>query len=167
LVSSLYSTHRGAWYNPAKEVKGKWVSDNVPSFVEIKLKDITFPDKESEKESDSQKVYQYYFEARSNGTTVASELVTRPKKSWMALIKCYDNKLVFGDKRIYVPVPPGAYCKPGFKIDLALFRCPLNDLAAMSFRDLLAANRRGARTANSPSRSTMRLFLWMVCRSIR
>jgi hypothetical protein len=147
LVTSLYGTHRGAWYNPAKEHKGRFISDNVPSFAEIKLKELTLPDNATGEKTDANKVYQFYLEARCNGTTVYSDLVTRPKKAWQALIKCQESKLNFGEKRLYVPIPPGSFCKPGCKIELAVYQCPVNELAALSFRDLLAANRRGTRSA--------------------
>lgn len=90
------------------------------------------------------KLYQYYLEAKIDGTTVTSNTVTRPKKTWMTLIKCDDTKLVFGDKKIFVPVPPGAFCKPAGSLilELALYKTSVNDLPAMTFRELIAANGR-------------------------
>jgi len=136
LVTSLYSTHRGAWYDPRLGPQ-KFTADHVPNFVELSFDTLAFLGKDT---VDSNKPFRYHIEARCYGTAVCSRPLHRPKPAWNHVIPTDAMKINWQHARILVPVPPGAWVKERGTpmVELAVFRCPVHEVPTLSFRELLS-----------------------------
>lgn len=106
VTTSLYSSHRLAWYDPELG-PGKFRVDHVANFAEICLESLRLPDAEK---VDDDKLYFVRF--KMNGVTVNSPALHKPKASWSAVLGSnYTDRHViqFAGHRLLLPLPPGCW----------------------------------------------------------
>jgi hypothetical protein len=135
-ITSLFSTHRGAWYDPNLGTT-KFQADHVANFAEFRLDGLVFPPSHPD---DGSKIYRYHIEAKSNGITVASLALHRPRPQWKDYITVDAGRIDYGGYKIFVPMLPGCWCdaEPP-AIEIVVMRCPEIEAPTFTFRNLLDA----------------------------
>jgi len=153
-VTSLYTANRGAWFDP-KDGVSKMASGALASFVELNIKELIFP---KEDRSDTSRLYRYQVEARCNGVTSACVPVVRAKDMWSHIVPTDSSKINFAGARIFVPLPPGAWChRTGasrHQVELIVSRCVQTEVPTFSWRELIS---------NTGKSSSVSAGTWETC----
>jgi hypothetical protein len=108
-ISALFTSHRGAWFDPKLSERKRFFIDHVANFVELVISDLYFPiSPETTDDKDGNPV-QYVVEARCSGVTVSTVPMHRPKAGWKRLMAVDPFKISFQDTRLFLPLQPGAW----------------------------------------------------------
>lgn len=137
-TTSLFSGYRGAWYDPTSE-EAQLMGGKAPSFLEISLEHLRFP---KEDKPDAGTVFEYHVEATVSGVTACSPGLHRAKAVWNRIVLSDPCRMNFEDSKVFVPLPPGAWCNPDKRptVELTVVRsAPLN-IPAVSYRDFDLGN---------------------------
>jgi hypothetical protein len=149
VLTTLYSAHRGMWYDPSIGQKSFHV-DNVANFVELNILDLMFPPGDR---PESAKLFLYFVEASICGINVSTVPLHRPHSDWKEVLSMDPGKIDFQGTPLVLPLPPGFWCFHGEEkrptIELTVLRIAKNDLDAITFREL--QSRSGKRAREMPS----------------
>lgn len=137
-LSTLFSTHRGAWYDP-KLGEAKFFADRVANFIELSIKDLLFPTGDK---VDQTRVFRYRVVAKCNGVTQSTMPLHRSKEVWGKVMAVDPNKIDFKGTKLFLPLPPGAWCAREVRPEIEFFilRSYQIEERTLSFFDLTAQN---------------------------
>lgn len=145
-VASLYTSHRAAWYD-LKAGDHKGFASQVPSFLELSIGELKFPDTDR---PDVASICKYHVEAVISGVSVPTKGLVRPKAAWNRVVISDTGLLDFDGQKLYVPLPPGSWCSPDARPQLELYvvRSTELELQPTTFSGLLASMRQGGSATN-------------------
>mmetsp|Transcript_80667 Transcript_80667/g.152431 ORF Transcript_80667/g.152431 Transcript_80667/m.152431 type:complete len:3749 (-) Transcript_80667:216-11462(-) len=134
LVTALYTTHRGCWYNKNATSGAKFNTDSCGNFLELKIDALVFPDKDK---PDGSKLFKYHLEVASNGTKVCTKPLTRPKANWNKVYPCDPQRVIYNGKKLYVPLPPGCWSqKDPPKVQMKVVKSAVAEGSTLTFAQL-------------------------------
>jgi len=102
-LASMYSSHRGAWYDPQLG-PGQFQADHVANFIEFSLGTLRFPPVTS---LPSTKFFSYVVEVRCVGASVVSPLLHKPLQAWTKVCPIDGEQIAFRGAKLVLPLPPG------------------------------------------------------------
>lgn len=134
-ITSLFTTHRGAWYDP-KLGESRFSPSHVASFVELSIGELQFPEADKQ---DPAKLYRYQIVAQCNGVKASTVPLHRARALWRNIIQVEPDKMDFEGAKLFLPLPPGAWCDDDVRpqIEIQVMRCLVSDEKLMSYSELL------------------------------
>jgi hypothetical protein len=105
-ITSLFSSHKTAWFDPTLDDRN-FLVDQSANFIELSFGDLSFP--ETDRVVD--RLLKYQIVAKLKGIQAVTSSLHRAKEAWKFVISAADTKKInFQDSKLYLPIPPGAWC---------------------------------------------------------
>jgi hypothetical protein len=121
-LCNLFSSHRACWFDSNLGV-AKFNPDHAANFVEFRLSELVFP--KAATEADQKQVWQYMIRVKSNGVTVSSVPLHRPRAAWSTALKeASAMKISFEGCKLSAPLAPGRWSsgeEP--QVEIEIVRC--------------------------------------------